>query len=237
MATEIIPDIPCKQCTQCGNSYPITSQYWHRKSKANGGGFVAYCKGCAKQKRHERYLKNREHENARNRAYFASHKEQHHALSKAWYEKHRDEIAGRHKEHMATNPEHERSKRTRSREKHRDAINKRRRDDRKVRPEYYRAFEKQWRHNNPAKVRANHAMRRGAIRSQLDARDIELQLKSQKGRCWHCGCLLGEEWHVDHLIPVARGGSNEPENLVISCPKCNLSKGAKLPQEWNGRLF
>lgn len=33
--------------------------------------------------------------------------------------------------------------------------------------------------------------------------------------------------HVDHVLPRARGGQNNRENLVLSCVSCNESKGAK----------
>lgn len=32
---------------------------------------------------------------------------------------------------------------------------------------------------------------------------------------------------VDHIIPVAKGGDNEPLNLVTSCRDCNRGKGKK----------
>ncbi len=38
------------------------------------------------------------------------------------------------------------------------------------------------------------------------------------------------EW--DHVHPLARGGTNEPENLVAACKRCNTSKGAKTLAEW-----
>lgn len=67
--------------------------------------------------------------------------------------------------------------------------------------------------------------------------DIRLQLKAQGNNCWWCGKRLKGEYDVDHRIPLARGGSNGPDNIVISCKACNNSKGAKLPSEWAGRLF
>ena len=47
---------------------------------------------------------------------------------------------------------------------------------------------------------------------------------------------VGGDYHVDHVIPLILGGSNGPENLVIACPRCNLSKGAKMPHEFSERL-
>jgi 5-methylcytosine-specific restriction endonuclease McrA len=71
--------------------------------------------------------------------------------------------------------------------------------------------------------------------------DIQRQGDSQKWKCWWRGsdCLVDckDNYHVDHLIPLAKGGHNDPSNIVISCPHCNLSKHDKLPSEWIGRLF
>lgn len=49
------------------------------------------------------------------------------------------------------------------------------------------------------------------------------------GRCRHCGGPVHpqEIWHVDHFIPLAKGGTNDLENLVLSCIRCNLEKAAK----------
>ena len=68
------------------------------------------------------------------------------------------------------------------------------------------------------------------------AADIAAQHARQKGRCYWCDEKVGRRYHVDHIVPLARGGSNDPENLVISCRFCNLSRGAKLPHEWGSRL-
>jgi len=66
--------------------------------------------------------------------------------------------------------------------------------------------------------------------------DIAAQRTRQKGRCFWCGEKVGVHYHVDHVVPLALGGSNGPENLVIACAPCNLSKGAKHPMEWAGIL-
>jgi 5-methylcytosine-specific restriction endonuclease McrA len=41
------------------------------------------------------------------------------------------------------------------------------------------------------------------------------------------------------VVPLSRGGSNGPENIVIACPTCNLAKKDKMPHEWpeGGRLL
>lgn len=43
-------------------------------------------------------------------------------------------------------------------------------------------------------------------------------------RCWVCAAPAQQ---MDHVIAVARGGTNWPANLRPICPRCNQSKGAK----------
>lgn len=37
---------------------------------------------------------------------------------------------------------------------------------------------------------------------------------------------------VDHVRPLARGGTNDLDNLAWACLHCNLRKGTKLVEEW-----
>lgn len=63
--------------------------------------------------------------------------------------------------------------------------------------------------------------------------DIARQYSKQGGRCYWCGNQLNNAYHIDHVIPISRGGTNWPANLVCACQFCNLSKGNKLPYtEW-----
>lgn len=46
-------------------------------------------------------------------------------------------------------------------------------------------------------------------------------------RCAYCGSTPNDgPLHVDHVVPVAEGGANEPSNLVTACASCNLGKSA-----------
>jgi hypothetical protein len=48
-------------------------------------------------------------------------------------------------------------------------------------------------------------------------------------RCIYCG---GPFQHLDHFVPLSRGGAHGLSNLVPSCQLCNLRKHDKLPTEW-----
>ena len=46
------------------------------------------------------------------------------------------------------------------------------------------------------------------------------------GKCYYCGDHLDyDNFHMDHVIPKAKGGRGVIENLVAACCLCNLTKG------------
>lgn len=111
-----------------------------------------------------------------------------------------------------------------------------------------RARDRAFYQSNPArrrplssdKMRAKNFRRRArltACQTHVSGTDILAQLKSQGGKCWWCGKSVGDNYHADHRVPLAKGGANSPDNICIACPPCNLSKGAKMPWEFNGRLL
>ena len=62
--------------------------------------------------------------------------------------------------------------------------------------------------------------------------DIAAIRKAQRGKCAYCKRNLGDEYHVDHIIPLSKGGYNWPSNLQLTCGPCNMSKSAKDPIEF-----
>jgi hypothetical protein len=54
------------------------------------------------------------------------------------------------------------------------------------------------------------------------------------GRCFYCGLRTNPfaTFCVDHVYPVARGGSNDIANLVPCCRRCNASKRDTLLDDW-----
>lgn len=73
--------------------------------------------------------------------------------------------------------------------------------------------------------------------------DVFKILKNQNYRCAEPSCgvdISNGNYHVDHIMPLSRGGSNWASNLQCLCPPCNNRKWALLPEEWalkNGRLI
>lgn len=99
--------------------------------------------------------------------------------------------------------------------------------------EICRARHKRWTITNPdayrAAARKHNNLRRGD-RGQHTAEDIRQIEKQQKNRCAYCKISLKKvKRHVDHIIPLARGGVGVRSNLQLLCQPCNNSKHARDP--------
>ena len=54
----------------------------------------------------------------------------------------------------------------------------------------------------------------------------------QKGKCPCCGLPLGDDYHMDHIIPLALGGPNTDDNIQLLRQRCNNQKHAKHPVDF-----
>ena len=62
--------------------------------------------------------------------------------------------------------------------------------------------------------------------------ELLLRLKLQVGnRCGYCRTsvlVTGQPLTVEHIIPLARGGSSHEDNLWLSCRRCNEQKDIQI---------
>jgi len=68
-------------------------------------------------------------------------------------------------------------------------------------------------------------MKRRRSLSNMDRLNLFIK---RHGQCAHCEMKImpGKRWDVDHVIPIALGGSNNVENLQILCWSCHITKTA-----------
>ncbi|MFZ2540752.1 MAG: HNH endonuclease signature motif containing protein, partial [Gallionella sp.] len=91
-----------------------------------------------------------------------------------------------------------------------------------------------WAKENPEKCRINRENYRSRKSGGTLSRDISQKLfLLQKGIC-ACGCKqqLGSDYHLDHRMPLAIGGSNTDDNMQLLTSTCNLQKGKKHPVDF-----
>ena len=96
-----------------------------------------------------------------------------------------------------------------------------------------------WKKANPEKVKvASHARRARKLAAEgfHTADEIKELLRRQGRKCAYCSKSVRNGYHVDHVVPLARGGTNWITNLAVSCARCNTSKGATDPIAFAQRL-
>lgn len=90
---------------------------------------------------------------------------------------------------------------------------------------------REWRAQNRVRWNAYGNLRRArktGAAGFATAEAIEARIAYYGRRCWMCG---GPFEHLDHVIPLSRGGTNWPANLRPACQSCNVRKHNKLPHE------
>lgn len=228
-----------KICSGCRRELPATLDYFNRKGRSNDS-LRAKCKDCERDYRevnkdHRREVDrqwrraNKEHKAAYMRDYYRKNRKQELARYYRWKEEHREEIKEYWREYCRERKSKKREYDQQYRIANRDKI---------------RAGKKKWVENNRESIRLKgrvYAALRNARKRKTGGsytkKDIKDQYARQHGKCYYCGQKVGDTYHVDHVVPLSRGGSNSPENLVVACVHCNLSKSNKLPHEWGKRLL
>lgn len=199
-----------KACKKCGVE-KLLSEY--HKNKTNSDGRQLYCKTCNIELSKQYYIENKEkikQYNIKNRQQIIEYRKQYRIKNKEQLAKKRNQYYINNREKML-----------------------------KINNQYYidnrdKMLEqnKQWRIANPEKVIAKKINRRAMelnATGKFTADDIAQLLVLQKGKCAICHCSIKNGYHVDHIVPLSKGGSNSKENLQLLCPTCNLSKGARDP--------
>lgn len=103
-----------------------------------------------------------------------------------------------------------------------------------------RSVQREWERNNVDKVRAlkrkNAAIRKSRkLALFVEPVDHLKVFDRDGGICRICGraCERAEtkSWHIDHIIPLAKGGAHAYANVQLAHARCNIVKSAKMPHE------
>jgi 5-methylcytosine-specific restriction endonuclease McrA len=95
---------------------------------------------------------------------------------------------------------------------------------------------KKYRAKNPDKTREWSSTRLSRKTGRLPKGTVKSIGDKQQWLCVYCKCDVSQKYHVDHIIPLSKGGKHKPENIQVLCPSCNVRKSNKLDYKPIGRL-
>ena len=251
-------DLHSKKCSRCGEIKQLT---YFGKDKSTKDGHARWCKDCrreynratAEQNRHrarEWYYANLERAKESRRRWRQANREKDLANKRTWYYSNREKVLEHNRQWRENNKERKKDRDKRYYQVNKNRIRELQRKYREENKDQYRVYFENWKAENSERykeaytlwrkkheelVRAykrNYKARKKHAEGTHNGRDIERLYVKQGGKCFYCGTKLNDVFHVDHKVPLSRGGSNFPNNLALACPTCNLQKNDKTAEEY-----
>lgn len=220
----------CKRCSTCLELKPASEFF---KASCCKDGLRGECKPCvaAKQRIYNKLNANQISQRKKTVYYADGAEVERKEKRAAYYEENREKIK-------------EASRRVHARNALR--ISARRKSMRST----LNARAQAWRDNNRDRVRANtnayYATHKDRMRPSRKAAKahrrsvgsiepgfVSRLMAMQQGKCACCSVgIKHKPYHLDHIMPIAKGGDNAKGNLQLLCPPCNLQKNAKHPVDF-----
>ena len=193
-----------KQCNKC-KEYRTLDNFSKDKSKKDG--FRTICTPCGKQ-----YIKNNKKRiRERQQKYYQDNKENIYLVHEKYVKDNKEKILEKQRQYREDNKE-------------------KRKKSFKSWYEKNKEYHRNWKLNNKHLVRQYNSNRRARKMSQLGFLPdnyIEI-LEQYDTHCRYCNLdLRTNQYHIDHIIPLSRGGMHDFTNMQLICPTCNFSKGSK----------
>ena len=166
------------------------------------------------------YQENKEHRHAYNVAYYMMHQESGKERARKWAREHPEERRAKAREWYADNREHWKAGNKAWLKAHPEKMERMRQQTNMRRA--------RWEKEHPDRSRDKCARRRAltcgvATAERFSRTDV---WKRDSGVCHICGQVCDERnWHLDHLVPLTRGGTHQPANVAVAHPRCNMSRG------------
>jgi 5-methylcytosine-specific restriction endonuclease McrA len=128
-------------------------------------------------------------------------------------------------------------------EERKEVLRERRRKYRLKNKEILAKKKKEYYQSEEGKLKQRLSKQRQRARKKggtITKEDFSNIVKNANNKCYWCKNNLNGVYHFDHYVPLSKGGGHSKDNIVISCPECNLKKGSKHPYEFaitKGSLF
>jgi 5-methylcytosine-specific restriction endonuclease McrA len=197
-------------CVVCAAEKPVADFY------KDGGRVRRECRACTLIRVKKYREENRDKHNARSRAWHHRKRATVLARKKRYYQSNKDAHLKRAAAWATANPHKAKLSRDKWNNKNRERL---------------RANDQKWAKANRDKKRVHEFNRRArelGAGGTATSEQVKARVAFYGGLCWICQDPYRD---VDHVIPLAKGGTNFPANLRCICKSCNSSKGAKHPSQ------
>lgn len=191
--------------------------------KARKSQWYARNKERLAAKAHERYIKHREEIREYNKAYRELNKAIIKERKATYVKENREAVLASKRRYAKENKDIELARSNAWRQANRERFEERR---------------ARWNRDNPMKLRTyaqNRISRKKNAKGLLTEQSIKWRFDYYANSCYYCG--VEGDLQVEHRIPLSRGGTNWPSNIVPACKTCNVRKNAKTETEYRQWLI
>lgn len=84
---------------------------------------------------------------------------------------------------------------------------------------------------NMRATKVNERCQKKGVYGLIVGEDLLDAYNKQDRRCYFCHRKLDDDFHIDHIVPISRGGTNVANNIAITCDYCNLHKSNNIFDE------
>jgi 5-methylcytosine-specific restriction endonuclease McrA len=193
---------PPRVCQRCRRALPVDA---FQPDVRYRGGHAHECRACNLDRQRQKRRANPEATAAKRRAAYLADKSRTQANSAAWRAANSERVKAKTEAYRRANAERLIAARALWRAVNRERVN-----------EY---------------GRRHRAAKRAAMVGRFTVEDLYADWE-RRGLSGCAYCPDGQYEHMDHVVPLSRGGSHSMDNLVPACGRCNMSKGARLLSEW-----
>jgi 5-methylcytosine-specific restriction endonuclease McrA len=241
-----------KTCTKCGE-WKLFKHFY--KNKIYKDGFFNQCKECFIEEKKKYYQENKERVKERNQ----ENKERLNRYYKQYYQKNAEQLIERSKKYNQKNKEYRQKYHKQYRQENTEQLKKRKKQYYEKNKKQLNEHAKQWQQENIERIKeyrklyyqsekGQEAFYKGRLKRRSYKHKVVFQsherqqiLNRDNWICQSCGIKVHDrnsgDWntpdkaHIDHIIPISKGGNSEPNNLQILCRTCNLSKHNKVEKQ------
>ncbi len=178
-------------------------------------------------------------ERKRSRRYYKENKEKIKASVKRYREENKEKVVASKKKYRQENKEILKKKDAAYYQVNREQVRKQANGYTASHTEANRARAAAWYKEHPERGKANAKVaghrrraRKASVGGKFTKVDIQNMYVSQGAHCYYCSVSIEEAYHIEHMTPISRGGSNWIDNICLACVPCNRTKGVKTAEEF-----